>query len=77
MASGSKSARYLPASHERKLITPHFRSLKNHGADEDVNEMFEMGAETMRLPLDEKMKYEQGDAGMSFGSVFSTLPSLL
>jgi len=29
--------------------------------------MFEMGAETMRLPLDEKMKYEQGDEGMSFG----------
>ena len=38
-----------------------------------MNEMFEMGAETMRLPLDEKMKYEQGDAGMSFGSVFPTL----
>ena len=34
-----------------------------------VNEMFEMGAETMRLPLDEKMKYEQGDAGMSFGCI--------
>ena len=31
--------------------------------------MFEMGAETMRLPLDEKMKYEQGDEGMSFGYV--------
>lgn len=29
--------------------------------------MFEMGAETMRLPLDEKMKYEQGDEGISFG----------
>ena len=37
--------------------------------DEDVNKMFEMGAETMRLPLDEKMKYEQGDAGMSSGRV--------
>ncbi|KAI1781594.1 Clavaminate synthase-like protein [Ganoderma leucocontextum] len=44
-----------------------FWYLKNHGADEDANEMFEMGAETMRLPLDEKMKYEQGDAGISFG----------
>ncbi len=31
--------------------------------------MFEMGAETMRLPLEEKMKYEQGDEGLSFGSV--------
>lgn len=29
--------------------------------------MFEMGAETMRLPLEEKMKYEQGDSGLSFG----------
>ncbi|GJE97255.1 clavaminate synthase-like protein [Phanerochaete sordida] len=44
-----------------------FWYLKNHGVDDDVNEMFEMGAETMRLPLEEKMKYEQGDDGMSFG----------
>lgn len=29
--------------------------------------MWEMGAETMNLPLEEKMKYEQGDNGMSFG----------
>ena len=29
--------------------------------------MFDMGAETMDLPLEEKMKYEQGDEGMSFG----------
>lgn len=43
------------------------RSMKNHGADELVNEMFDMGEETMRLPLDEKMKFEQGDDGMSFG----------
>lgn len=28
-----------------------------------------MGAETMRLPMEEKMKYEQGDDGMSFGFV--------
>nr|VWP00262.1 Protein kinase domain-containing protein [Ganoderma boninense] len=34
---------------------------------EDVNEMFEMGAKMMRLPLDEEMKCEQGDAGISFG----------
>ena len=29
--------------------------------------MFDMGAETMDLPLEEKMKYEQGDEGLSFG----------
>lgn len=29
--------------------------------------MFEMGAETMRLPMEEKMRYEQGDDGLSFG----------
>lgn len=29
--------------------------------------MFEMGAETMALPLDEKMAYEQGDSGNNFG----------
>jgi isopenicillin N synthase-like dioxygenase len=42
-------------------------SLKNHGVDEEADAMFEMGAETMRLPMEEKMKYEQGDSGMSFG----------
>ena len=44
------------------------RSLKNHGVEEEANRMFEMGEETMRLPLEEKMKYEQGDDGRSFGS---------
>ena len=29
--------------------------------------MFEMGAETMDLPLEEKLKYEQGDSGNAFG----------
>ena len=43
------------------------KSLKNHGADEEVNGMFDMGAETMALPLSEKMKFEQGDEGGSFG----------
>lgn len=42
-------------------------SLKNHGADELVDEMFEMGAETMNLPLEEKIQFEQGDGGSSFG----------
>ena len=43
------------------------RSLKNHGVDDEVEQMFSMGAETMSLPLSEKMEFEQGDAGMSFG----------
>ena len=29
--------------------------------------MFDLGEETMQLPLDEKMKYEQGDEGSNFG----------
>ncbi|KAF8638394.1 hypothetical protein AX17_002237 [Amanita inopinata Kibby_2008] len=44
-----------------------FWYLKNHGADEAVTGMFDMGAEMMALPMEEKMKFEQGDAGMSFG----------
>ncbi|KAG6886404.1 hypothetical protein C0992_004225, partial [Termitomyces sp. T32_za158] len=44
-----------------------FWYLKNHGVDEEVDGMFEMGAETMKLPLEEKMRFEQGDDGMSFG----------
>ena len=46
-------------------MCPH--SLKNHGAEHEVDEMFEMGAETMRLPMEEKMRFEQGDDGVSFG----------
>jgi hypothetical protein len=44
-------------------------SLKNHGADELAERMFQMAAETMLLPMDEKLKFEQGDAGNSFGFV--------
>ncbi|KAI0751909.1 Clavaminate synthase-like protein [Daedaleopsis nitida] len=44
-----------------------FWYLKNHGADDAVNAMFDMGAETLALPLEEKMKYEQGDSGFSYG----------
>ncbi|TFY79806.1 hypothetical protein EWM64_g4206 [Hericium alpestre] len=44
-----------------------FWYLKNHGADALAEQMFQMGEETMDLPLEEKMKYEQGDGGMSFG----------
>lgn len=42
-------------------------SLKNHGTEKEVNDMFDMGAETLDLPLEEKMKFEQGDSGYSFG----------
>ena len=45
----------------------HRTSLKNHGVDEEVAGMFETGAEVMALPLSEKLEYEQGDAGSSFG----------
>ncbi|KAI0828139.1 hypothetical protein BC628DRAFT_1429535 [Trametes gibbosa] len=44
-----------------------FWYMKNHGVDAEVDKMFDMGAETMQLPLHEKMKYEQGDEGISFG----------
>jgi hypothetical protein len=44
-------------------------SLKNHGADELAEGMFQMAVETMQLPMDEKLKFEQGDSGNSFGSV--------
>lgn len=49
------------------VIISYNNSLKNHGVDSEVNEMFDMGAETMNLPMEEKMKYEQGDSGISFG----------
>ncbi|KAJ7573431.1 Clavaminate synthase-like protein [Mycena floridula] len=41
--------------------------LSNHDLDDDTEEMFDMAAETMHLPLEEKMKFEQGDSGSSFG----------
>ncbi|KAH9054150.1 Clavaminate synthase-like protein [Lactarius vividus] len=44
-----------------------FWYLKNHGADAEVDAMFEMGAHTMALPLEEKMRFERGDGGDSFG----------
>jgi len=42
-------------------------SLKNHGADAEVDAMFEMGSKTMALPIEEKLLFEQGDEGVSFG----------
>ncbi|KAH9910748.1 uncharacterized protein BXZ73DRAFT_57783 [Epithele typhae] len=44
-----------------------FWCLKNHGADTAVNAMFDTGAATFALPLADKMAFEQGDAGFSFG----------
>jgi len=44
-----------------------FWYLKNHGADHEVEEMFNVGAETMDLPLEDKMKFEQGDSGRTSG----------
>ncbi|KAH9054151.1 Clavaminate synthase-like protein [Lactarius vividus] len=48
-----------------------FWYLKNHGTDAEVNAMLEMGIHTMALPLEEKMKFEQGDGGNSFGYKFA------
>lgn len=56
------------AGHESDLLDSS-DSLKNHGADQEVNGMFDVGAETLALPLEERMKFEQGDSGQSFGSV--------
>ncbi|KZT08746.1 Clavaminate synthase-like protein [Laetiporus sulphureus 93-53] len=44
-----------------------FWYLKNHGVEREVDGMFDMGAETLDLPLEELMRYEQGDNGDSFG----------
>ncbi|KAI0822435.1 hypothetical protein BC628DRAFT_1389836 [Trametes gibbosa] len=44
-----------------------FWYLKNHGVEEEVEAMFDMGRETLALPLEKKMRYEQGDKGFSFG----------
>jgi len=44
-----------------------YTSLKNHGVTEEVNAMFSLGEEAMKLPLEEKLRFEQGDEGSSFG----------
>ncbi|KAI6038494.1 hypothetical protein EDC04DRAFT_2868313 [Pisolithus marmoratus] len=48
-------------------ITHSFWYIKNHGAEQEVQAMFDLGAKTFGLPLEEKLKYEQGDTGRSFG----------
>jgi len=44
-----------------------FWYLKNHGAEEEARRMFDLGEEAMALPLEEKMKFEQGNSGISSG----------
>lgn len=44
-------------------------SLKNHGAEQEVDALFDLGKRFMDLPLDEKLAYEEGDDGMQFGYV--------
>ena len=41
--------------------------MKNHGVDDEVDGMFEMGVETIALPLEEKMQFELGEQGGSYG----------
>ena len=42
-------------------------SLKNHGADAEVDRVFEATAEMMALPLEEKMKFIRGDGIKAYG----------
>ncbi|KAI0076053.1 Clavaminate synthase-like protein [Panus rudis PR-1116 ss-1] len=44
-----------------------FWYLGNHGINEEVNRMFDVYGETLDLPLEEKMRFEQGDSGNSYG----------
>jgi len=44
-----------------------FWYLKNSPAYDEVEGMFDLGAETMALPVEEKKKFERADSGMSFG----------
>ncbi|KAI0637479.1 Clavaminate synthase-like protein [Trametes polyzona] len=44
-----------------------FWYLENHGVEAEVEAMFEMGKQTLALPLEEKKQFEQGDQGFSFG----------
>lgn len=45
-----------------------YYSLKNHGADKEVDAMFDLGEEVMRLPLEEKKKYEEKSLGDHMGT---------
>ena len=45
-----------------------FVSLKNHGADDLVDAMFDLGDEVLKLPMEEKLKYSETSLGESIGS---------
>ena len=66
----------LTLRHDR-LLTVYAISLKNYGAEEEVSGMFELAAETMALPLEEKMKFSSGSSGMSHGCVKESCCMLL
>lgn len=53
-----------------------YHSLKNHGVDQEVSTMSDMGAETMAPPLDENIELEQDDNGIfaSARTVMSMFP---
>ena len=57
MVSGSE---YSYVSLVFNLHTNAF-SLKNHGTENEVDGMFDLGAEMMDLPLEEKMKWVRHD----------------
>ncbi|EMD39591.1 hypothetical protein CERSUDRAFT_111901 [Gelatoporia subvermispora B] len=44
-----------------------FWYLKNHGSENEVSDMFDVGTEIVRLPLEEKAKFEQGPDGTVAG----------
>lgn len=58
---------YILAAVNPQPVNHDLISLKNH--EVDPNEMFDMGIETMNMPMSEKLKFEQGDDGASFGYV--------
>ncbi|KAL5485858.1 hypothetical protein ACEPAI_6900 [Sanghuangporus weigelae] len=45
-----------------------FWCLKNHGAELEVEGMFDTGEETLALPQEEKMRYLRGDRVFTFGT---------
>ena len=50
-----------------RMLTVAINSIANRGVNDEVAAMFDVGAEIFALPLSEKMKYEQGYDGNSFG----------
>lgn len=63
---------YTTSSNSTDASSRMSTSMKNHGAENLVEPMFETGRQTLALPMDEKMKYWQGNQGDSFGCVSPT-----